>query len=96
MKVEPKYKIRRIYSSLILPPRLRLPAPGLTPLVFGVIFLVMPFAAFLRGVPTLDFAVEMLKWSVVPEALARARILKMRSEIARGVGRSWPAAEKDT
>ena len=55
----------------------------------------MPVAAVLRGVPTLDLAEEMLKWVVVPEALARARILTIRSEIARGVGRSRPAAGAD-
>lgn len=53
----------------------------------------MPFAALLRGVPGLDLAEEMLKWPLAPEALAVARILWMRSEIARGVGRSKPAAE---
>ena len=55
----------------------------------------MPVAAVLRGVPTLDLAEEMLKWVVVPEALAIARILTIRSEIARGVGRSRPAAGAD-
>ena len=49
---------------------------------------MLPFATFLRGVVGVDDAVEALDWLLVPEALARARILKMRSEIARGVGRS--------
>ena len=78
------------------PPRLRLAAwtLPLAPLVFfGVAFLVLLFAAFLRGVLVLDLALEMVKWLVDPEALAVARILTMRSEIARGVGRSRPVAE---
>ena len=75
--------------SLIMPARLRLPALAFEPLVFfGVAFLMPPFAAFLRGVLGLDLALEMLKWLEVPEALAVWRILTMRSEIARGVGRS--------
>lgn len=87
---------RWTYSSLILPARLRLPVSTLTPFVFfGVNFLVIPVAAVLRGVPALDLAEEMLKWAVVPEALAIARILTIRSEIARGVGRSRPAAGTD-
>lgn len=77
----------------MFPPRLRLPASALAPLVFfGVVFLVTPFEALLRGVLGLDLPAVMLKWPVVPEALAAARILKMRSEIARGVGRSRLAA----
>ena len=67
-----------------MPPRLRLPlpAPPLDPLVFLVALVV----DFLRGVEGTE------KWEAVPEALALARILKMRSEIARGVGRSRPVA----
>ena len=87
---------RWAYSSLIPPPRLRLDAEALplAPLVFfGVAFLVPPFVAFLRGVLVLDLALEMVKWRVEPEALAAARILTMRSEIARGVGRSRLVAE---
>ena len=49
--------------------------------------------AFLRGVPALELAEGTAKWPAVPEALALARILKMRSEIAREVRRSRPAAE---
>lgn len=77
-----------------MPPRLRLPALVFAPFVFvGVAFFVVPLVVFLRGVLGLDLALEMLKWLVDPEALALARILTMRSEIARGVGRSWPVAE---
>ena len=77
-----------------MPPRLRLPAWAFAPMVFfGVAFLKVRFAALLRGVLALDLALEILKWPVAPEALALARILTMRSEIARGVGRSWPAAD---
>lgn len=54
---------------------------------------MVPFAAFLRGVLALELAEGTEKWPAVPEALAMARILKMRSEIARGVGRSRSAAE---
>ena len=76
--------------SLIMLLRLRLPDLALEPWVFlGVAFLV---PSFLRGVLGLDFAAETLKWLEVPEALAVWRILMMRSEIARGVGRSKPAA----
>lgn len=87
---------RWIYSLLIPPPRLRLrlPTPVSPPFLFlGRAFLIVPFVAFLRGVPALDFAEEILKWPVVPEALAVLRILKIRSDIARGVGRSRPIAE---
>lgn len=77
-----------------MPPRLRLPALAFAPVVFfGVAFLIVPLARFLRGVLGLDLALEMLKWLVDPEALALARILTIRSEIARAVGRSWPVAE---
>lgn len=77
-----------------MPPRLRLPALAFAPLAFfGVAFFVIPLAVFLRGVLGLDLALEMLKWEVDPEALALARILTMRSEIARAVGRSWLVAE---
>lgn len=87
-------KGKQSYSSSNMPPRLRLPALAFAPLVvFGVAFLVIPLAGFLRGVLGLDLALEMLKWLLDPEALALARILTMRSEIARGVGRSWPVAE---
>ena len=51
----------------------------------------MPFAVFLRGVPPFDL--EILKWPLVPEDLAVVRILCIRSEIARGVGRSRPVAD---
>ena len=79
--------------SLIMLLRLRLPALALELLVFlGVAFLMLPFAALLRGVLGLDLAFETLKWLEVPEALAVWRILTMRSEIARGVGRSRPGA----
>ena len=79
-----------------MPPRFRLPAGAFAPLIFFAgAFLVAPVAALLRGVPGLFFALGMLKWLLVPEALAVARILKMRSEIARGVGRSSPAAGVD-
>ena len=82
-----------IYMSLIMLLRLRLPALALELLVFlGVAFLMPKFAAFLRGVLGLDLAFETLKWVEVPEALAVWRILRMRSEIARGVGRSRPVA----
>lgn len=91
LQVELRYTSRWTYPSLIPPPRLRLPAPPLVPLAFfGVAFLAMPFAPFLRGVPGLAEGTE--KWVAVPDALAIARILKMRSEIARGVGRSRPGA----
>ena len=77
-----------------MPPRLRLPALDFAPLVFlGVALLVPPFAVLLRGVLVLDLALETLKWLEVPEALAIERILTMRSEIARGVGRSRLLAE---
>ena len=82
--------------SLIMLLRLRLPALALALALlvfFGVAFLMPPFAAFLRGVLGLDLTLEMVKWLEVPEALAVWRILTMRSEIARGVGRSKPAAE---
>ena len=84
---------REIYSSLISPARLRLPDSAFPPMLFlDGAFLT---AALLRGVPPLLDLVgaEMLKWPAVPEALAVLRILKMRSEIARGVGRSRPVAD---
>ena len=91
LQVELRYTSRWTYPSPIPPPRLRLPAPPLVPVAFfGVAFWVVPFAPFLRGVPPLAEGTE--KWVAVPDALAIARILKMRSEIARGVGRSRPAA----
>ena len=50
---------------------LRFPSLAFEVLVFfGVAFLMPPFAAFLRGVLGLDFALETLKWPEVPEALA--------------------------
>ena len=50
---------------------LRFPAVAFEALdFFGVAFLMPPFAAFLRGVLGVDFALETLKWPEVPEALA--------------------------
>lgn len=62
-------------------------------LFFDEVFLTAALA-FLRAVPPLLDLVgaEMLKWPAVPEALAALRILKMRSDMARGVGRSRSGA----
>ncbi len=51
LHVEPKYRSRWTYSSLIIPPRLRLPAPTLVSLVFFG-------GAFLRGVAALADGTE--------------------------------------
>ena len=51
-----------MYMSLIMLPRLRLPALVLEVLAFfGVAFFMPPFAAFLRGVLGWDLALETVK-----------------------------------
>lgn len=88
------------YSSLI---RLRFPpevALGPFPRLLGVP-LVLPFVvagvrSFLGVVAGLDVpltrALEMLKWLTAPPAFDEARILTIRSVMARGVGFSKPSA----
>ena len=82
-----------MYSSLMRSTRLRLLALAWVPFVFlGAGFLAVRVADFLRDVLGLDAAEGTEKWEAVPDALAFSRILAMRSETARGVGRSTPAA----
>ena len=73
--------------------RLRFPALPLVP--FGFVtagFLATRVVDFLRGVTGLEAVEGTEELPMVPEVFAFSRILAMRSETARAVGRSTPAA----